>query len=207
VKNSNPNLVYWLGNSLYLNITNQCPNHCWFCFRNFKQGISNFNLKLTEEPDAKAIIAALKEVLLTKRWNEAVFCGFGEPTSRLDVLLEVTRWMKTSHPSLPIRVDTNGQGYMLNKGRDVAKELKAAGVGFASVSLNGYDEQTYAENCRPSFDGGFEAVLDFVKKAKREFPVEVTAVRIPEVDIAKVKAVAEALDVPFRVREYIPCFW
>jgi TatD family-associated radical SAM protein len=123
------------------------------------------------------------------------------------VLLEVTHWMKTSHPSLPIRLDTNGQGYMLNKGRDVAKELKAAGVGFASVSLNGYDEQTYAENCRPSFAGAFETVLDFVKRAKQEFPVEITAVRMPEVDIAKVKAVAGELCVPFRVREYVQCFW
>lgn len=207
MKNSDPSLVYWIGNSLYLNITNQCSNHCWFCFRNFKQGISDFNLKLTAEPDSATVIAALKEALPTRRWNEAVFCGFGEPTSRLSVLLEVARWMKMNQPSLPIRLDTNGQGYALNKGRDVAKELKVAGVGSASVSLNGYDEQTYAENCRPSFSAAFEAVLDFIKRAKREFPVEVTAVRMPEVDIAMVKAVAEGLGVPFRVRDYIPCFW
>jgi TatD family-associated radical SAM protein len=207
VESRDPSLVYWLGNSLYLNITSQCSNHCWFCFRNFKQGVGDFNLKLTAEPDTKAIIAALKEALPKRRWNEAVFCGFGEPTSRLDVLLEVSRWIKTNHPSLPIRLDTNGQGYVLNKGRDVAKELKAAGVGSASVSLNGHDEQTYAENCRPSFGGAFEAVVDFVKRAKHEFPVEVTAVRMPEVDIAKVKAVAEELGVPFRTRDYVPCFW
>jgi GTP 3',8-cyclase len=207
VKNNAPNLVYWLGNSLYLNITNQCSNHCWFCFRNFKQGIGDFNLKLAAEPDVKAIIAALKVALPTRRWTEVVFCGFGEPTSRLDVLLEVSRWMKTRYPSLPIRLDTNGQGYVLNKGRDVAKELKGAGVSFVSVSLNGYDEQTYAEICRPSFGGAFEAVLSFVKRAKQEFQVEVTAVRMPEVDIAKVKAVAEVLGVPFRIREYVPCFW
>lgn len=207
MKNSEASLVYWIGNSLYLNITNQCSNHCWFCFRNFRQGIGDFNLRLTAEPGTEAIIAALKEALPTKRWSEAVFCGFGEPTSRLDVLLEVTRWMKTGYPSLPIRLDTNGQGYALNKGREVAKELKAAGVGFASVSLNGHDEQTYAENCRPSFSGVFKVVLDFVTRAKCEFPVEVTAVRMPEVDIAKVNAVAEILGVPFRVREYIPCFW
>jgi cyclic pyranopterin phosphate synthase len=207
VKNSEPRLVYWLGNSLYLNITNQCSNHCWFCFRNFKQGVGDFNLKLTAEPDAEAVIAPLKGALLTRRWNEAVFCGFGEPTSRLDVLLEVTRWMKTNHPSLAIRLDTNGHGYALNKGRDVAKELKAAGVGSASVSLNGHDEQTYAENCRPSFGGAFNVVLDFVNRVKCEFPVEVTGVQMPEVDIARVKAVAEGLGLPFRIRDYVPCFW
>jgi GTP 3',8-cyclase len=207
LKNSEPSLVYWIGNRLYLNITNQCSNQCWFCFRNFKQGIGDFNLKLTAEPDPATVIAALKEALPTRRWNEAVFCGFGEPTSRLDVLLEVTCWMKLNQPSLPIRLDTNGQGYALNRGIDVVKELKAAGVGFASVSLNGYDEQTYTENCRPGCGGTFEAVLHFVKRAKHEFPVEVTAIRMTEVDIARVKAVAEGLGVPFRVREYIPCFW
>jgi TatD family-associated radical SAM protein len=207
VTNSEPSIVYWIGNSLYLNITNQCSNSCWFCFRNFKQGVGDFNLKLTSEPDTNAIIAALKEALPKKWWNEVVFCGFGEPTSRLDVLLEVVLWIKTNHPSLPIRLDTNGQGYVLNKGRDVAKELKAAGVDSASVSLNGYDEQTYAENCRPSIGGSFEAVLDFVRRTKHEFPVEVTAIRMPEVDIARVKTVADGLEVPFRVRDYIPCFW
>ena len=207
VKNSKPSLVYWLGASIYLNITNQCSNQCWFCFRNFKKGVGNFNLKLTAEPDLTAVIAALKEVLPNRRWNEAVFCGFGEPTSRLDLLLHVARWIKANYPLLSIRLDTNGHGYALNKGREVAAELKAAGVSFASVSLNGYDEQTYAENCRPNLDGAFYAVLTFVQKAKCEFPVEVTAVRMPEVDITRVKLVAEGLGVPFRIREYIPCFW
>ncbi|MCJ7720876.1 radical SAM protein, partial [Candidatus Bathyarchaeota archaeon] len=73
---------------------------------------------------------------------------------------------------------------------------------------NGHDAETYSENCRPKFNGGFDAVLDFVKKAKAaELEVEVSAVRMPEVDIEKVKAVAAALGVPFRMRDYIPCFW
>jgi len=37
--------------------------------------------------------------------------------------------------------------------------------------------------------------------------VEVSAVRMPEVDVEKVGAVVESLGVPLRVREYIPCFW
>ncbi len=205
--NDKPSIVYWLGDSLYLNITNQCSNKCWFCFRNFKQGVGEFNLKLTKDPDAAAVIAELEKALPTRRWREAVFCGFGEPTARLDVLLEVARWVKTNCTALPIRLDTNGHGYALNKGRDVAKELKAAGVTSASVSLNGHDAETYAENCRPKPDCGFEVVLDFVRKAKAEFAVEISAVRMPEVDIEKVRAVAAGLGVPFRVRDYIPCFW
>jgi cyclic pyranopterin phosphate synthase len=209
VRDEKPRTVYWLDNSLYLNITNSCSNDCWFCFRNFKQGVGGFNLKLEREPTTVEVEAELEAALRLKRWIEVVFCGFGEPTARLDVLLEVARWIRKRCGGLvPIRVDTNGHGYELNKGRDVAKELRAAGVGKVSVSLNGHDEASYAANCRPVFDGGFAAVLDFVRKAKDAgLDVEVSAVRMPEVDSGKVRAVADSLGVPLRVRDHIPCFW
>jgi cyclic pyranopterin phosphate synthase len=209
VREEKPRIAYWLDNSLYLNITNQCSNDCWFCFRNFKQGVGGFNLKLEREPTTTEVKAELEAVLGLRRWSEVVFCGFGEPTARLDVLLEVARWIrKRCGGSVTIRVDTNGHGYALNKGRDVAGELWAAGVNNVSVSLNGHDEASYAENCRPKFSGGFAAVLEFVKKAKMaELDVEVSAVRMPEVDVEKVRAVAESLGVPLRVRDHIPCFW
>jgi cyclic pyranopterin phosphate synthase len=209
VREEKPRTVYWLDSSLYLNITNRCSNNCWFCFRNFKQGVSGFNLKLEREPTTAEVKAELEAALALRRWGEVVFCGFGEPTARLDFLLEVARWIrKRCVGSVPIRVDTNGHGYVLNKGRDVAQELQAAGVSKVSVSLNGHDEASYAENCRPEFDGGFAAVLKFVKKAKMAgLDVEVSAVRMPEVDVEKVEAVAESLGVPLRVRDYIPCFW
>jgi len=101
-----------------------------------------------------------------------------------------------------------GHGYVLNKGRNVAEELRDAGVSKVSVSLNGHKEESYAENCRPKFIGGFAVVVDFVKKAKKAgLDVEVSAVRMPEVNMDKVKAVAESLGVPLRIRDYIPCFW
>jgi cyclic pyranopterin phosphate synthase len=209
VREEKPRIVYWLDNSLYLNVTNQCSNDCWFCFRNFKQGVGGFNLKLEREPTTTEVKAELEAVLGLRRWSEVVFCGFGEPTARLDVLLEVARWIrKRCGGSVTIRVDTNGHGYALNKGRDVAGELRAAGVNNVSVSLNGHDEASYAENCRPMVGGGFAAVLEFVKKAvDARLDVEVSAVRMPEVDVDKVRAVAESLGVPLRIRDYIPCFW
>lgn len=143
-----------------------------------------------------------------RRWDELVFCGFGEPTERLDVLLEVAQWAR-QHYSRPlrIRVNTNGHGYVVNPGKDVAAELKAAGVDAVSVSLNAGDRETYREICRPTFADAYEAVIDFIRKAKPKLEVEVTAVRMPEVDIAKAEAVADGLGVKFRVREYIPCFY
>jgi GTP 3',8-cyclase len=203
-----PTTVYWLGSSVYLNITNQCSNNCWFCFRNFKQGVGEFNLKLAKEPTAAEIISELEQVLPSRRMSEVVFCGFGEPTAKLDLLLEVARWIKANYATVPIRLDTNGHGYALNKGRHVASELKAAGILKASVSLNGHNKEAYDENCRPVFGGAFEAVLEFVLKAKAAgLEVKVSAVRMPEVDIQKVKGVVDGLGVPFRVRDYIPCFW
>jgi TatD family-associated radical SAM protein len=206
--NTTPTAVYWLNNSLYLNITNQCTNNCWFCFRNFKPGVGGFNLKLTHEPSLQEITAQLEQARPQQHWSEVVFCGFGEPTARLDILLETARWIKTRYPTTPIRLDTNGHGYVLNGGRNIAEELKAAGVSRVSVSLNGHNEETYSENCRPQINGAYEATLKFVRKAKAAgLEVEVSAVRMPEVDISKVQALVDELDVPFRVRDYIPCFW
>lgn len=204
-----PRIAYWMDNSLYLNITNQCSNNCWFCFRNFKQGVAGFNLKLEREPTIAEVKAELDVALRLRHWDEVVFCGFGEATARLDVLLEVVQWIrKRCGNSVSIRVDTNGHGYVLNKRRDVAKELRDAGVNKVSVSLNGHDEASYAENCRPMFNGGFAAVMEFVEKAKfSKLDVEISAVKMPEVNIKKVKTIAESLGLPLRIRDYIPCFW
>ncbi len=203
-----PRTVYWLDSNLYLNITNRCSNRCGFCIRNFKKGVGGFNLKLEAEPSAAQVTAELEKVMYTKRWAELVFCGFGEPTERLDCLLEVTRWIKRHYGKpLTIRVNTNGHGFVLNPGRDVAGELKAAGVDRVSVSLNAGDEETYREVCMPKFDNAYGVVLEFIRKAKTALDVEVTAVTVPEVDLHKVEAVAEELGVKFRLRQCIPCFW
>jgi GTP 3',8-cyclase len=202
-----PATVYWLDNILYLNITNQCSNSCYFCLKRYKQGVGGFNLKLTHEPTVEEITAELAEVLNMRSWDGLVFCGFGEPTERLDVVLEVTRWVRQHYGRpLKIRLDTNGEGYLLNPGRDVVAELKAAGMDSVSVSLNTADKEAYMEICKSMFLDGYQAVLDFVRKARGILEVQVTAVRLPEVDLAKVQAVAEGLGVAFRVREYIPCF-
>ncbi len=203
-----PTTIYWLNNTLYLNITNRCSNDCWFCFRNFKNGIGDFNLKLKTEPAGAQVKAELETALPKRRWSEAVFCGFGEPTARLDLLLELARWTKKHCPTLPVRVDTNGHGCHLNPGRNVAEELKAAGVFSVSVSLNGYDEATYSENCRPTFEDGFATTMDFVRQAKAAgLETEISVVRMPEVDVEKVRVVAQELGVELRVRDYLPCFW
>lgn len=203
-----PSIVYWLGNSLYLNITNKCPNNCYFCLRNFCKGVGEFNLKLEKEPTTKEVIEELENVINRRNWREIVFCGFGEPLERLDCVLEISKWIRRHYGKIvTIRIDTNGQGYLLNKGQNVIKELKVAGIDKVSVSLNAHDRETYDQVCRPAFENAFESVLLFIDKAKEFLDVEVTAVRIPEVDIFKVEEIAKKMGVKFRVREYIQPFW
>jgi cyclic pyranopterin phosphate synthase len=207
-RDEKPRTVYWLNDKLYLNITNKCSNKCIFCFRNFKRGVGGFNLKLSEEPSLEQITLELNEALKRKRWKEVIFCGFGEPSERLDLLLILTRYIKQRHEKpVSIRVNTNGQGYLLNPGRDLVEEFKAAGIDQVSVSLNAGDKETYNEICKPFFDGSYKAVRGFIEKAKTKLNVEVTAVTTPEVDLHKVEDMAKDLGVKFRLRQYIPCFW
>ncbi|MEM2320334.1 MAG: TatD family nuclease-associated radical SAM protein [Candidatus Bathyarchaeia archaeon] len=198
-------IVYWLGDSLYLNITNQCSNKCYFCFRHFWDGISGFRLKLSREPTAEEIIEELKEHISRRRWNEIVFCGFGEPTSRLDCLLKVTKWIKKYHPFLKVRLNTNGQAPLLNPGRDVVAELKSAGVDVVSVSLNGHDEETYNRVCRPEFKEAYKSIINFIQALKNaNIDVEITALNLPEIDISKIRNFAERINTKFRLREPLP---
>ena len=96
---------------------------------------------------------------------------------------------------------------MLNNEKDVVKELEKAGVEKVSVSLNAHDKETYNKVCKPVFENAFENVLEFIEKAKEDLETEITTVAIPEVDISKVREIAKRIEVAFRVREYIPCFW
>ena len=208
VRDDKPRTVYWLDDKLYLNITNKCSNMCIFCFRNFKRGVGDFTLKLSEEPSFEQIALELDEAMKRKRWKEVVFCGFGEPMERLDLLLMLARCIKWRYEDpVPIRVNTNGHGYLLNPRRDVVGELKAAGVDKGSVSLNAGDEETYNEICKPTIAGAYAAVLRFIEKARPVLDVEVTAVTTPEIDLHKVETLAKLMGVKFRLRQCIPCFW
>jgi TatD DNase family protein len=123
-------------------------------------------------------------------------------------VLEVAGWIRRHYGKIvTLRVDTNGQGFLLNRERDVVRELKMAGVDKVSVSLNAHDKETYNQVCRPSFKNAFENVLEFIEKAKGLLDVEVTVVRIPEIDIQAAWEIAKRFGVKFRVRDYIQPFW
>ena len=202
-----PSIIYWLGNNIYVNITNKCSNSCYFCFRKFKNGIQDFNLKLEKEPTAEEVMGELRKIINKRNWSEVVFCGFGEPLERLDIVLEVTKRVKKKYWK-PVRINTNGQGCLLNKGRDVVRELKETGVDKVNVSLNAHNKKIYNQICKPVFEDAYENVIEFIKKVKEKgLEIEATSVSIPEIKISKVKEIAKQIGVKFSVREYVAFFW
>ena len=132
-------------------------------------------------------------------YQEVVFCGMGESTARLDVMLEVAKRLREKGFQ-KLRLNTNGLANQMY-GRDVAPEI-AALIPTISVSLNAQDEKTYIQHCRPKFPGAYESMLGFVKSAHQAgADVTVTAIDgLPGVDINACAAIAKKLGVKFRRR-------
>ncbi|SEM25062.1 radical SAM protein, TatD family-associated [Syntrophus gentianae] len=184
--------------NLYLNITNQCSARCVFCIRYFADGVYGYNLRLSREPSEEEILAELERLDLG-RYREVVFTGFGEPTCRFDSLLHITKWL--SEKCVFVRLDTNGHAALLNPGRDVVEELKAAGMKAVSVSLNAESEEKYNQLCRPSLNGSYKAMLNFTRDAVAAgLQTRMTVVGRQDIDIGKCKKIAAEIGSSFRVR-------
>ncbi len=190
-------ITYPIRNSLYLNITNRCTAACTFCVRYHTDFVKGHNLRLDEEPTVEALI---KEIDDPRRYAEIVFCGYGEPLLRLDVVKAVSAEVKRRGGK--VRIDTNGHGNLIHK-RNILPEL-AGLVDAVSVSLNAQSAEVYEKLSQPKFGPGtYDAVRDFIREAKKCIPeVTATVVSAPEVDIEACRRIAEELGAKFRVREY-----
>jgi cyclic pyranopterin phosphate synthase len=192
-------IYYEAHNNLYLNLTNRCSADCIFCIRNFADGVYGYDLRLSKEPSTEEIIGALEGLDLSN-YREIVFTGLGEPTLRLDVVLAVTRWLKSR--GLRVRLDTNGHAALINPGLDVVAELKKVGMDSISVSLNAESEEKYNRLCRPVHKNAYRAILDFVQRAKEaEISTRVTVVKVPEIDLENCRKVSKKLGSEFHVRK------
>ena len=105
-------VAYRAGDSLYLNITNRCSSACEFCLREWTNGVYGVDLRLDHEPALAEVTQAIEVAFLDGPADEVVFCGFGEPTMRLDLVLAVTEWLRLRR--IRSRLDTNGHGELLN---------------------------------------------------------------------------------------------
>ncbi len=204
-------VIYPEYEGLYINLTNRCPCACTFCIRQrtSKAEFDNVDtLWLEREPSAQEVIEAIKEESRTERfrnYREFVFCGYGEPTEALDVLLEVASFLKSEYPGIPVRINTNGLADLIN-GKPVAP-LLAGKIDALSVSLNSSDPRIYEATVRPVFkEKAFPALLAFVGEAARYVPkVTLTTVEttISREDEAECTRLCGRLGVTHRIRKFI----
>jgi len=192
-------IAYQIRNSLYLNVTNRCTNRCVFCSKRSDFFVKGHYLKLDDEPTVEEILDAVGD---PTPYDEVVFCGFGEPTLRLEDLKVIARELR-KRGARKIRLNTDGLANLVH-GRNVVPEL-AEVIDSVSVSLNAPDGETYASICpNPYGPDSFNHLIEFVREAKKHFKeVQVTVVDLPGLDVEACRRLAEdELKVPFRVREY-----
>lgn len=191
-------IAYTLHGSRYLNVTSRCSLRCAFCPRYHDQwNVGGYNMQMLrqDEPSADALVEAAGNPL---DYNEVVFCGLGEATIRVDVVVEVARRLREKGARL--RLNTNGLANLVH-GRDVTKELFPL-IQTVSISLNAQNEEVYNRHCRPKQPGSYAAMLEFIRLA-RDAGADVTVTAIDGlegVDIPACEKIAHELGVKFRRR-------
>ncbi|MFN7065263.1 MAG: YchF/TatD family DNA exonuclease [Aquificaceae bacterium] len=191
-------ITYVINNKLYINLTNKCNLHCAFCQRERERNfmVKGYWVWVSRDPTVEEVI---REIGDPTRYEEVVFCGYGEPTLRFSTLKEIAKWVKERGGR--VRVDTNG--LMLSfLPKEKLKELKGL-VDVWSVSLNAHDKETYNRVCRPAQADAFEKVIEFIREALKEgFEVVATAVDYPGVDMKRTQELVLSLGAKFRGRVY-----
>jgi TatD DNase family protein len=192
-----PKIVYELKNALYINLTIRCNADCVFCDRKGEATIKGHNLRITKEPSAREVIDLIGDPL---KYEEIVFCGYGEPTIRLNELKEIARWVKEHGGK--VRLNTDGHGNIINK-RNIVPELVGL-VDSVSISLNSIDPVQYGKLMRLDGPRFHAAMLEFTTECKKVLPeVVMSIVGMDEVDQEKAKEFIEkTLGVKYRLRPF-----
>ena len=202
-------ITYEYEGALYVNLTNKCNCACVFCLRQGKAEGSIYtqdSLWLEREPTRQEALDSFlgRDVCA---YREIVFCGYGEPTYRLDDLLWLVDRLKERFGERlpPVRINTNGHANLIH-GRDVCPELKGR-IDTLSISLNAADAAGYVALCRPAQgEAAYQAMLDFAKEAKDYVPrVVMTVVDKDKTrsEIETCRQTAARLGVELRVRSFI----
>ncbi len=209
---SAPVVVYRFKDGVYINLTNRCPNLCTFCIKTkWKMSFYGNDLNLAgNEPAAMEVIAALEQELKKAPFREVVFCGYGEPTMRLEVLLFVAQTLKgwraqCKYPPFSIRLNTNGLGNLINHKNIVP--LLAQVIDEVNVSLNAPNAELWRKLVRPEpeYQDGYESVVEFIRlctehKMKR---VVASCVDTTIPDPQAVRRVAEEAGAEFYLRSFL----
>ena len=196
-------ILYKVHNNLYVNLTNKCPCACTFRLRQTRDHMEDSGvLWLEKEPTVDEVIADFANFNMDD-YDEVVFCGFGEPTERIDVLLEVAAYVKKTY-NKPTRINTNGLGNLVN-GRDITPELKGL-IDTVSISLNTPNKERYYELTRSKFGiGSFDAMIDFAKEAVKYVPhvvMTTVATTITKEEEAECQRICDSIGVKYRIRPF-----
>ena len=194
-------IVYDYFGGLYINLTNKCPNACEFCIRNFTDSLGDADsLVLKEDPTIDEVKKEL-ESWDVRRYDEVVFCGYGEPPERLPELLELARHIKAKY-GRQIRLNTNGLADLI-WGRPTAPDLKGV-IDAVSISLNEADAQKYLDLCHPRFGlQSYDAIIKYIEDVKNYVPyvaVSVVTHAISADSLQRCREKAEELGVVFKMR-------
>lgn len=196
-------LVYELDKKIYINLTNRCTNECIFCLRQDKDDVCGQELWLdSEDFTSEDVIEQLKKFNLS---SEVIFCGYGEPMLKFEVLRQVAKYIKETYPKIKIRVNTNGHANFIYK-KNVVPELVGL-VDEFSVSLNASNSEEYDELSQPKFENAYEEVKKFIK-CSADAGIETVASIVDgykgrRLDVDKCREIAESLGAKLRVREWI----
>lgn len=196
-------LVYSLEDKIYINLTNRCTNDCIFCLRKDKDDVCGQKLWLdSEEFTSEDVIKQLKNFEIPK---EIVFCGYGEPLLKLDILKEVAKYIKDNYPNTKIRINTNGHANYVYK-RNIVPELVGL-IDEISVSLNGSTSKEYDELSQPKFKGAYDEVKKFIKACSESGIKTDTSIvdgyKGRRLNVKKCEEISESLGAKLRVREWI----
>lgn len=195
-------IVYEVGDNLYVNLTNKCPCSCTFCIRQNADGAyGSDSLWLEHEPSAEEVIEALEKADY-KKYKEIVFCGYGEPTERIEVLTETAKFIKDNNGP-EIRVNTNGLSDLIHK-KPTAFMFEGV-VDTVSVSLNAGTKEEYLKVTRPSFgEESYEAMQKFAAECKKYVKNVVFSVVdvIGEEQLKASQEMADKLGIKLRIRKY-----
>lgn len=196
-------IFYNFGGNMYINITNACPCGCVFCIRKNSDSVcDNDSLWLEHEPSFEEIKSAY-EKYDKSGCEEAVFCGYGEPTARVETLLQTAELIRETS-DMKIRINTNGLVRLIHKDFDISRFKGLADS--ISVSLNAPNAKRYFEVTKPSFgEPAFDEMLKFscdVKNLGIKTGFTVVDV-ISEEEIAECEKLAQNLGIPLRIRHYI----
>ncbi len=214
-------VAYQIRDAIYVNPTNRCSQNCTFChkfidfsvaghylnLRGYKPTPDDMHLAVALAQGGSATRTDIQQARLSGRnpairVGEVVFVGYGEPTVRLDDILETAgRLREAGVPRL--RLDTDGLAN-LREGRNVVPDI-AKVFNAVTVSVNAPDAATYAELCPGSYgEEAWGAAVSFLEACVDQgIPwVQGSVVGVPGLDVDACQELIEGTGARFRERVY-----